>query len=208
MIRVLVADDHAAFREGVRYLLEQQGDIEVVGEASTGVQATQLSAELRPDVAIIEPLMAGALDAVREVCRQDPSPSVIVLSARPDHDRVLSAARAGALSYVAKDAEPEEMLRVVRAAAVGVSTLDARFAVALEQAKARYGHLTPRELEVLIRIARGQSNREIAADLGLSEETVKTHVAHLLAKLDVTDRTQASVFALRSGLVPLDPPRA
>lgn len=209
VIRVLIADDHAAVREGVRYLLEQQTDIAVVAEVTDGEEAVRLAAELRPDVVIIEPQMAGGGggQAVRQIMRQVPAPSVIVLTARPDDD-VLVAAPAGALSYLAKDAEPEELLRGVRAAAQGVSLLDARFAEASEHTRPRHEHLTARELDVLTRIAHGQTNREIAADLGLGEETVKTHVSNVLAKLGVSDRTQAAVHALRSGLVPLDPPPA
>ena len=208
VIRVLVADDQAAVREGVRYLLEQQPDIAVVAEVIDGEEAVRLAAELKPDVVIIEPQMAGGGggQAVRQIMRQVPPPGVIVLSAHPDEE-VLVAARAGALSYLAKDAEPEELLRGVRAAAQGLSLLDARFAEASEQTR-RHEHLTARELDVLTRIAHGQSNREIAADLGLGEETVKTHVSNVLAKLGVSDRTQAAVHALRSGLVPLDPPPA
>lgn len=209
MIRVLVADDHAAVREGVRYLLEQQADIEVVAEVIDGEEATRLAAKLRPDVVIIEPQMASGdgAEAVRAIRRQAPAPGVIVLSAHPDEE-VLVAARAGGLSYLAKNAEPEELLRAVRAAAQGASVLDARFAEAPEHGRPRHEQLTARELDVLTRIAHGQTNREIAADLGLGEETVKTHVSNVLAKLGVSDRTQAAVHALRSGLVPLDPPTA
>ena len=209
MIRVLVADDHAAVREGARYLLEQQADIEVVAEVIDGEEAVRLAAELKPDVVIIEPQMAGGggAEAVRAITRQIPAPSVIVLSAHPDNE-LLVAARAGGLSYLAKDAEPEELLRAVRAGAQGASVHDARFAEATEHARPRHEHLTARELDVLTRMAHGQTNREIAADLGLGEETVKTHVSNVLAKLGVSDRTQAAVHALRSGLVPLDPPTA
>lgn len=203
MIRVLIADDQAAVREGVRYLLEQQEDIKVVAEVIDGEEAVRLAGELRPDVVIIEPQMAGGGGgkAVRKIRRQVPAPSLIVLSAHHDEE-VLLAARSGALSYLAKDAEPEELLQAVRAAAQGMTVLDARFA------ESRQEHLTGRELDVLTRIAHGQSNREIAADLGLGEETIKTHVSNVLAKLGVSDRTQAAVHALRRGLVSIDPPTA
>ena len=203
MIRVLIADDHAAIREGVRYLLEQQEDIKVVAEVIDGEEAVRLAGELRPDVVIIEPQMAGGGrgEAVRKIRRQVPASSLIVLSAHHDEDLLL-AARSGALSYLAKDAEPEELLQAVRAAAQGMTVLDARLA------ESRPEHLTGRELDVLTRIAHGQSNRKIAADLGLGEETIKTHVSNVLAKLGVSDRTQAAVHALRSGLVSIDPPTA
>src|SRR5215831_18406596 len=157
VIRVLVADDQAAVREGVRYLLEQQADIAVVGEVIDGEEAVRLAAELKPDVVIIEPQMAGGGGgpAVRQIMRQVPPPGVIVLSAHTDDD-VLVAARAGALSYLAKDAEPEELLQGVRAAAQGVNLLDARFAEASEHTRPRHEHLTARELDVLTRIAHGQ----------------------------------------------------
>jgi len=208
VIRVLIADEHTAVREGVRYLLEQEPDLEVIGEAIDGNHAIRLAGELRPDVVIIEPLMAlgAGIHAAREIRRLVPPPGVITLSPYHDDDRAPGTARAGALSYLPKDAEPGELLRLVRGAAQGMSVLNARLVESLEQGGLRHEHLTPRELEVLTRIALAQSNREIAAELGLSEETVKTHVSHMLAKLGVTDRTQAAVYALRSGLVPLDLP--
>jgi len=207
VIRVLIADDHAAVREGVRYLLEQQADIEVVAEVSEGAEAIRLADELKPDVVIIDPQMAGggSGEAIRRIPRSVPAPSLIALSAHHDEE-VLVAARAGALSYLAKDAQPEELLRAVRAAAQGLTVLDARFTETPEHTRTSHEHLTGRELDVLIRIAHGQSNREIAADLGLGEETVKTHVSNVLAKLGVSDRTQAAVHAIRSGLVSIDPP--
>ena len=208
VIRVVIADDQAAVREGVRYLLQQQPDIEVIAELSDGEEAVRLAAELQPDVVILDPQMAvgGGLEPVREIAAQILAPKVIVLSAYHDEDKVLKAIRAGALSFLPKDTEPEELLGAVRAAARGESVLDAGIAEALEQVEPPPERLTPRELDVLGRMARGQSNREIAADLGLGEETVKTHVSNVLAKLGVADRTQAAVHALRIGLVPLDPP--
>jgi len=210
VIRVLVADEHAAVREGIRYLLEQEPDFGVIGEAVDGDQAVRLAAAMSPDVVIIDPLMAlgAGIEAVREIRRLVPPPGVITLSPYYDDDRAPSTARAAALSYLPKDAQPEELPRLVRAAAQGLSVLDARHVESLEDGGPTYEHLTPRELEVLTRVVLGRSNRDIAAELGLGEETVKTHVSHLLAKLGVTDRTQAAVYALRSGLVPLGRPIA
>lgn len=206
VIRILIADEHGAVREGVRYLLEQEPDFGVVGEAVYGAQAVRLAADLLPDVVIIDPLMAlgAGIEAVREIRRLVPPPGVITLSPYYDDDRAPSTARAAALSYLPEDAQPDELPRLVRAAAQGLSV--AHPAESLEVGGPTYEHLTRRELEVLTRIVVGQSNREIAAELGLGDETVKTHVSHMLAKLGVTDRTQAAVYALRSGLVPLDRP--
>jgi two-component system, NarL family, response regulator LiaR len=208
VISVVIVDRQQAVREGVRFLLEEHPDIVVVAETSDGSSATALVAEVQPDLVIIDPDTVGGngLEAVREIAGQVLGPKVIVLSDHHDDERVLRAVRAGALSYLPKDTHPDELVRAVRAAAQGESVLDDRIAQTLLQEELSPDRLTPRELGVLALMAHGHSNREIAAQLGLGEETVKTHVSNVLAKLGVADRTQAAVEALRLGLVPLDRP--
>jgi NarL family two-component system response regulator LiaR len=207
VIRVLIADDHAVVRQGLRYMLEQQPDVEIVGEAGDGEAASRLAAELRPDVVLLDLLMParGALETLHDIRRRAPPARVVILTSFHEDDQVIGTLRAGAVSYLLKDSEPEELLRAIRAAARGESVLHPQVAsqvVGGLRDESRADRLTPRELDVLARIARGQSNRAIATGLHLSEETVKTHVSNLLSKLHATDRTQAAVRALRSGLLP------
>jgi NarL family two-component system response regulator LiaR len=207
VIRILIADDHAVVRQGLRYMLEQQPDVEIVGEAGDGEAATTLAAELRPDVVLLDLVMParGALETLRDIRRRAPSARVVVLTSFHEDDQVIGALRAGALSYVLKESEPEELLSAIRRAARGETVLDPRIAAQVVdglRGKESPDRLTPRELDVLARIARGQSNRQIASGLRVSEETVKTHVSNLLSKLHVADRTEAAIRALRSGLVP------
>lgn len=209
MIKVLVADDHAVVRQGLRYMLEQQPDMEIVGEAGDGAEAVRLATELQPDVVLLDLLMPvkGGLEAVRELARRAPASRVVVLTSFHEDEQVIGSLRAGALSYLLKDSEPEELLLAVRSAAEGRSVLHPRIASRVVQGLRGEGpsdRLTPRELDVLARVARGQSNREIAAGLHVSEETIKSHVSNVLSKLHVSDRTQAAVYALRVGLVPLE----
>jgi NarL family two-component system response regulator LiaR len=210
MIRVLVADDHAVVRQGLRYMLQQQPDIEIAGEAPDGESALRLAMALRPDVILLDLVMPvrSGMEVAVEISRRCPGVKVVVLSSFHEDDQVAGAIRAGALSYLLKDAEPEELLEAVRAAARGESILRPPIAAQV-LGRVRRGEpgrepLTPRELDVLARVARGETNREIAGALCLGEETVKTHVSRLLAKLGVADRTQAAVYAVRHGLLPSD----
>jgi NarL family two-component system response regulator LiaR len=207
-IRVLVADDHAVVREGLRTFLSLQDGIEVVGEAADGEAAVR-EAEIRaPDVVLMDLVMPrlDGVGAMRELRRRLPACRVIVLTSYVSDDRLLPAIRAGAAGYLLKDAEPREIARAVRAAHAGEALLDpaiaARLVAAIAQpAGARPAQrLTPREREVLALIGRGLPNKRIARELGVSEKTVKTHVGHVLAKLGVADRTQAALHAVREGL--------
>jgi NarL family two-component system response regulator LiaR len=206
---VLVVDDHAVVREGLRAFLELQDGIEVAGEAADGEEALEAAERLRPDVVLMDLVMPrlDGLGAMRALRERVPGARVIVLTSFFDDDKLLPALRAGAAGYLLKNAEPQELARAVRAAYAGEALLDPVVAARLVQALGQAGdeepldRLTPREREVLQLIGRGFPNKRIALELRLSEKTVKTHVSHVLAKLDVTDRTQAAVVAVRAGLV-------
>jgi DNA-binding NarL/FixJ family response regulator len=208
-IRVLVVDDHAVVREGLRAFLELQDGIEVAGDAADGDEAIEAAARLRPDVVLMDLVMprldgVAAMRALRECV---PRARVIVLTSFVDDDKLLPALRAGAAGYLLKNAQPQELARAVRAAHAGEALLDPVVAARVVDALAADGGdeplaaLTPRERDVLRLIGRGFPNKQIARELGLTESTVKTHVGHVLAKLGVTDRTQAAVVAVRAGLV-------
>ena len=208
MIGVLVVDDHAVVREGLRTFLELQDGIAVVGEAADGEEAVRQAEVLRPDVVLMDLVMPrlDGVGAMRELRRSLPATRVIVLTSFADDERLLPAIQAGAAGYLLKNAAPTELARAIRAAHAGEALLDPVVAARLVEAIAQPPgepapeRLTAREREVLALIARGLSNKRIALELGIAEKTVKTHVGHLLAKLGVTDRTQAAVHAVRMGL--------
>jgi NarL family two-component system response regulator LiaR len=211
MIRVLLVDDHDVVRQGLRFGLEQELDVEVIGEAGDGNVALALIAELSPDVVLLDLIMPG-LDGlgVLYALRTLPSPpAVIVLTSFIDEDRVLDALRAGASSYLPKTMPVERVVEAVRSAAAGGSVLDPVVAARLvERMRREDGDgplrvLSARERDVLAALSRGRSNREIARTLSLGEETVKSYVSNVLAKLGLQDRTQAAIFGLQQGLVPL-----
>jgi NarL family two-component system response regulator LiaR len=206
-IRVLVVDDHAVVREGLRAFLGLQEGIEVAGEAADGEEAVEAATRLRPDVILMDLMMPrmDGLAAMRSLRERLPQARVIVLTSFLDDDKLLPALRSGAAGYLLKNAQPQELARAVRAAHAGEALIDPVVAARLVETIAADGEeplhrLTPREREVLVLIARGQSNKRIAHELALSEKTVKTHVGHVLAKLGVSDRTQAAVVAVRAGL--------
>jgi DNA-binding NarL/FixJ family response regulator len=206
---VLVVDDHAVVREGLRGFLDLQDGIEVVGEAADGDEALEQAVSLSPDVVLMDLVMPrlDGVAAMRRLRERLPRARVIVLTSFVDDDRLLPAVRAGAAGYLLKNAEPQELARAVRAAHAGEALLDPVVAARLVEALAEAGEdgpldrLTPREREVLQLIARGLPNKQIARELDLSERTVKTHVGHVLGKLGVADRTQAALVAVRAGLV-------
>jgi DNA-binding NarL/FixJ family response regulator len=207
-IRVLVVDDHAVVREGLRAFLDLQDGIEVAGDAADGREAVALAERLRPDVVLMDLVMpeldgVGAMRLLRE---RVPATRVIVLTSFLDDDKLMPALRAGAAGYLLKNAAPQEVARAVRVAHAGETLLDpaaaARLVESLTGEQEPLDRLTPREREVLELVGRGFPNKRIAQELRLSEKTVKTHVGHVLAKLGVTDRTQAAVVAVRAGLVP------
>jgi len=210
MIQVLIIDDHALVRQGIRFVLSQQPDITVVGEGSDGEQAIKLAADLLPDVILLDLLMprVDGVEAVREIKRITPNTQIIVLTSYYEDDQIFGVIKAGALSYVLKDIDPQALVAAVRAAAHRESFLHPMVAARVlremqQQAHAPLNELTSRELEVLSHLARGRSNAEIAIDLGIGAQTVKTHVANILSKLHLADRTQAAIYALQQRLVPL-----
>jgi two-component system, NarL family, response regulator LiaR len=206
-IRVLVVDDHAVVREGLRAFLELQVGIEVVGEAADGNEAVEAAGRLAPDVVLMDLVMPelDGLAAMRLLRERMPSARVIVLTSFFDDEKLMPALRAGAAGYLLKNTPPQELARAVRAAHAGEAVLDPVVAARLIDALAGHAEpldrLTPREREVLVLIGRGFPNKRIARELGLAEKTVKTHVGHVLAKLGVDDRTQAAIVAVRAGLV-------
>jgi two-component system, NarL family, response regulator LiaR len=209
-IRILLVDDHAVVREGLRGFLELQDEFEIVGEAEDGQEAIREAERLRPDVILMDLVMPGldGVGAMRALRESLPEARVIVLTSFADDDRLLPAIQAGAAGYLLKDAQPAELARAVRAAHAGEALLDPSVAARLVDAIAEAPgsdpseRLTPREREVLELIAQGRPNKLIARELEISEKTVKAHVGRVLEKLGVTDRTQAALYAVRAGLVP------
>jgi NarL family two-component system response regulator LiaR len=212
LIRVLLVDDHAVVREGLRAFLALQQGLEIVGEAADGAEAVEQAQRLAPDVILMDLVMPGldGVGAMQELRVQAPDSRVIVLTSFLEDERLLPAIQAGAAGYLLKNVEPSVLAEAIRVAhAGGQAIIDPTVASRLVQAIADDSRprlqepesLTRREHDVLELIARGRSNKRIALELGISEKTVKTHVGHLLAKLGVTDRTQAALLAVREGLV-------
>ncbi len=214
LITVLIVDDHQVVRQGVRTFLEAQPDITVVAEAESGEVAAQLAAEFVPDVVLMDLLMPGmdGITATQQVKRISPRTQVIVLTSHHHSEYIFPAIRAGALSYLLKDASPRELVEAVRKAARGEVVLHSRVAARMVQELHGAHQDTPdplttlseRELEVLRLVADGLANIEIAERLTISEKTVKSHVSNILGKLHLVDRTQAAVFAWREGIVRRD----
>jgi len=216
VIRVLIVDDHEVVRQGLRFVLEQEADVEVVGECADGHAAVTAIRDRAPDVVLLDLVMPGldGLGVLRAIeARGDHAhrPAVVVLTSFLADDRAVAAVRAGALSYLPKTTAVDRVVEAVRAAAAGGSVLDPGVAALLVERVRSAGPdagplatLSRREREVLAALSRGRSNREIARALTLSEETVKTYVSSLLAKLGLQDRTQAAIFGLQQGVVALD----
>lgn len=212
MIRIVLVDDHRLVRRGLRSFLETVDDLEIAGEASSGEELLAQVSEWLPDVAVVDLLLPGGIDGIettRRLRALSPHTQVVILTAQADEARLLAALRAGALGYVRKEAEPEALLAAIRAAAQGQSMLDPLLAgEVLQELNRKNGlqsdNLTEREMEVLQQLALGHTNRQIAEALTVSEETVKTHVGNILAKLQLNHRTQAVLYALKQGLVSLD----
>ena len=207
MIRLLVADDHAVVRTGLRHLVATFEDVELVGTAADGEEALRLCADRRPDVVLMDlemPVLDG-IEATRRIAASHPAVAVVVLTSFSDREQILRALDAGAVGYLLKDAEPEELAKAVRAAARGESPLDPRAGRALLQARSASSpldSLSDREREVLAMVARGLPTQLIARELSISEKTVKAHLTSVFRTIGVSDRTQAALWAERNGLGP------
>jgi two-component system, NarL family, response regulator LiaR len=203
---VVLVDDHRVVTSSLKAWLESFADLRVAGIASSGEELLAHLDDWRPDVILQDLLLPGGIDGIettRRVLTRRPDARIVALTASMDEARMMGVLRAGALGYVRKDAEPEILLAAVRTVARGKPYIDPGVSRALVQG-ARPEDLTPRELDVLRQIALGRSNREVAESLGIGEETVKTHVGHVLGKLQVENRAQAIVQVLKRGLVSLD----
>lgn len=203
MIRVAIVDDHALVRHGLEQLLTTVDDLEVVGTAADGADASALVAAAAPDVVLMDLDMPGldGVAATREVLEASPDARVVILTAFSERERVLAALDAGAIGYLLKDADPEDLLQGVRAAARGESPLAPRAATALVEARSvtAASGLTEREREILELVAGGLPNKLIARRLGIAEKTVKTHLTSAFRRIGVTDRTQAALWVARNG---------
>ncbi len=208
-IRILLADDHAVVRQGLKMFLELDADLEVVGEAENGEQAVRLASSLNPDVVLMDllmPVMDGIL-ATRTIRKEIPDTEVIALTSVLEDASVMGAMRAGAIGYLLKDTKADELCRAIKAAAAGQVQLSPQAAARLMrevQLPDSPEKLTERETDVLCLLALGRANKEIALELGIGEKTVKTHVSSILSKLGVPSRTQAALYAVRIGLVRLE----
>lgn len=216
-IGVLLVDDHALVRQGLRMFIEMQTDMEVLGEGSNGLEAVDLSDRLHPDVILLDLLMPemNGVDATRLILEHDPKSRVLILTSFGEDDKVFPAIRAGAQGYLLKDIQPRDLVQAIRETYQGKAQLHPDIARRLMMAVSSEApakkpesvallgelrELTDREFEVLEYIARGLTNREIAEKMVISEKTVKTHVSNLLDKLDLEDRTRAAIWALKHGL--------
>lgn len=211
-ITIVIVDDHSIVRQGVRALLETQPDIFIVGEAASGDEAVRLCVDQAPDVVLMDLLMPGmnGVEATRMIKQVSPRTQIVVLTSYHEDEHIMPAIRAGALSYLLKDVSPSELLDAVRKTARGETVIHPRVAAHMMQAlqsaesqetKSPFADLSKREMEVLRLIAEGLSNAAIGEALFISEKTVKSHVGNILGKLHLADRTQAAVYAWRSGLV-------
>ncbi|WP_322823271.1 response regulator transcription factor [Chloroflexus sp.] len=205
-IRVALVDDHSIVRRGLSAYLAAQPDIVVVGEAANGESALQMASTWQADVIVMDVLMPGGIDGIettRQLKRLIPHTHIIILSGYADDARVIGALRAGAITYIEKESQPEQLLEAIRGAMTGKAILAPTLMQRILEAQTSKATdtLTEREREVLKLVAEGLTNAEIASRLTVSEETVKTHVASILRKLGLAHRTQAAIYALRHGLV-------
>jgi len=206
-VTIALVDDHRLVTRSLKAYLESFPDLKVVGMAASGEELLERLADWKPQIVLQDLLLPGGIDGVettRRIRERAPSVRVIALTASTDEARMMGVLRAGAAGYVRKDAEPEILLAAVRAVARGKTYIDPAIASRAIQAAGPQDDLTPRETDVLRHIALGRSNKEIADALAIGEETVKSHVGHLLAKLQVENRAQAIVQALKRGVVTLE----
>ncbi len=212
-IRILIADDHHIVRKGLKVLLGTEGDLQVVGEAENGAEAVSKAAELQPDVILMDIVMPemDGIEATRRITADRPESRILVLTSFAADDKVFPAVKAGALGFLLKDSTPEQLIEAIHQVNRGEPSLEPSIARKVLQelsgggaGKPTTDPLTEREMEVLRLIAQGLSNKEIAAKLFVAEWTVRSHVSNILGKLHLASRTQAALFALKSGLASLD----
>jgi DNA-binding NarL/FixJ family response regulator len=215
-IKILLVDDHMVVRKGLSFFLSTQGDFELVGEAENGKQALEKIAELKPDIVLMDAVMPemDGIEATAQIKKNYPEVKVIILTSFSDQDHVLPALRAGAVGYLLKDVQPEQLGDAIRGAYRGNIQLHPEITQQLMSQNFASSHdtqrssliedLTMREKEVLSLIAKGMSNKEIASTLMIAEKTVKTHVSSILSKLGLADRTQAALYAVKNGLTQED----
>jgi NarL family two-component system response regulator LiaR len=209
-IRVLIADDHAIVRQGLKSLIDYEPGLEVVGEAANGLQAVEQARALQPDVILLDLVMPrmGGLEAISEIKRENPEARILVLTSFAEDEQVFPAIKAGALGYLLKDTSPGELLQAIEAVSQGETSLHPTVARMLVKEISQppplpptVEPLTPREMEVLGLVAQGLTNQEIADRLVISERTVRNHVSNILGKLHLANRVQAALYALREGMV-------
>ena len=206
-IPIALVDDHRVVSRSLKAYLESFPDLKVVGIAASGEEILRHLHEWRPQIVLQDLLMPGGIDGIetiRRIAVRAPAVKIIALTASIDEARMMGALRAGAVGYVRKDAEPETLLAAVRAVARGKTYIDPSVSRQILRATAPHEDLTPREIEVLRQLALGRSNKEIAEALSIGEETVKTHAGNVFSKLEVENRAQAIVQALKRGLVSLE----
>jgi two-component system, NarL family, response regulator LiaR len=211
-IRILIADDHAIVREGLRTLISSEPEMDLVGEAVDGIEAVSLAHTLLPDVILMDLMMPrkNGLEAIGEIKQQHPDIRILVLTSFAEEDQVFPAIRAGALGYLLKDSSPQQLLQAIYDVYRGESSLHPSIALKLIRELNRPSNLPPaanplsaREVAVLRLVAQGLNNQEIAERLVISEWTVRTHVRNILGKLHLANRTQAALYAVREGIVDL-----
>lgn len=212
-IRILICDDHAVVRRGLRSLLDIKPGLELVGEATDGVEAVEMARELKPDVIILDLIMPrkDGIAAISEIKQENPDARILVLTSFSDDDKVFPAIKAGALGYLLKESSPDELLQAIYDVCRGESSLHPAIARKLISELNRPSDLPPseeplteREVEVLRLVAQGMSNNDISEKLAIREGTVRIHVGNILGKLHLANRTQAALYALREGLAKLD----
>lgn len=205
-IKILLVDDHSVVRQGLRLFLEMEEGFEIVGEADNGLQALERIAELQPDVVLMDLMMPemGGIEAIEQGKSRFPDVEFIALTSVLEDRSLVKAVKAGAIGFLLKNTEADELCRCIKTAAMGVVQLSpeaSRRLMTALQGQGPLEELTERELEVLVSLAKGMSNHDIAQALSVTEKTVKTHVSNVLSKLNVKSRTQAAVYAWQTGLV-------
>lgn len=212
-IRIFIVDDHAVVRKGIRALLATEDDLEVIGEAEDGEEAIGLYEEINPDLLLLDLIMpkVNGIEVIKKIKGDHPGAKILVLTSFAANDQVFPAIKAGALGYLLKDTEPEDLIRAIRQVYVGESSLSPTIArKVLEEVfhpaekTLSPDPLTKREVDVLQVLAKGKSNRDIADELSISETTVRTHVSNILGKLHLASRTEAALYALKEGVANLE----